>query len=109
VPHLQNLFIITYDFGDVYSLFMRVVQERHALRRVRLRLVLNKHPERRLDSSPLPNDEVLARLRKLTAESMLLTLETPTYRWPEESSDDIDAGGFNLLFSVALMSQLHRL
>ncbi|KAJ7818783.1 hypothetical protein B0H14DRAFT_2456091 [Mycena olivaceomarginata] len=95
LPHLQRLFIITHAFGDIYGIFLQALEGRSALLRVRLKVVPDARPQRRLDPIPVPGNDVLARLRDLTAEDMRLTVETPTYRWPEGSSTEID-GSYNI-------------
>ncbi|KAJ7859758.1 hypothetical protein B0H13DRAFT_2570200 [Mycena leptocephala] len=45
---------------------------------------------------PRPDRSVAAGLRRLAAKGMRITVETPTYRWPEEPTRDLD-GATSLL------------
>jgi hypothetical protein len=109
LPHLQRLFIITHAFGDIYGIFLQAIEGRCALLRARLKIVPDARPQRRLDPIPVPGNDVLARLRDLTAEDMRLTVETPTYRWPEGSSTEIDGSESNLVCPTPSTHFAHRL
>ncbi|KAJ6462447.1 hypothetical protein C8R45DRAFT_1220474 [Mycena sanguinolenta] len=88
---LRTLILSTFD-EDIYDQLFAFIAARLALNRVQLRLL---YASRAWEPIPPPSDEVVASLRALTVAGLHITLETPTYRWPEETWDDID-GDYNV-------------
>ncbi|KAF8162157.1 hypothetical protein K438DRAFT_2025559 [Mycena galopus ATCC 62051] len=79
-----------YNF-DVYDRFLEMLRARPYLQRARLQIFPKG------GRSPLrsPGHTVAAAFRRLAAKGMLITIETPTYRWPENSLTDLD-GDYNI-------------
>ncbi|KAF7358458.1 F-box domain-containing protein [Mycena venus] len=71
-----------------YKEFLEILEaRRRTLPRAHLRIAREHHSH--------PDDEFLARLRDLTAEGMVITLQTPRFRWPASCCDNLD-GDYNI-------------
>ncbi|KAJ7913766.1 hypothetical protein B0H13DRAFT_2271035 [Mycena leptocephala] len=88
LPGRQILSIRTHHFGSVYAQFLQLLRARPPLPCARLQIL----PNRVEGDGPIPRPDrsVAAGLQHLAAKGMRITVETPTYRWPEEPARDLD-------------------
>ncbi|KAF7344896.1 hypothetical protein MVEN_01652000 [Mycena venus] len=91
---LQILSIVAYDFPNLYDDFLKTLSTLLTVRCAHLRIACG-HSEDPAADIPPPPDYVLAHLGDFAREGMVITLETPTYRWPENFSNDLD-GDYNV-------------
>lgn len=93
LSRLKILLIIQLSSFDsevpgIYQEFMEFVREQRALRCARLRIHHWIDPE----PIPPPGDNILARAQGLIADGMRITLQTPTFGWPEDVHNEIYRG-----------------